>query len=91
MDEIKRKIVEALQESYDTESICVYHLEFKNVEQTQWRAEVEAYVDVEDGPYFFIFERNDSKLRYWINDARSQYPNQTFPLVVENFEKEKGS
>ena len=67
---ITEKIKQALSDSYDPDTVCVYYLEWKNEQGTEWRAEVEAYVDVEDGPYFFIFERRGSRLFYWINEAK---------------------
>lgn len=67
---IAEKIKIVLQETYDADSICVYHLEYKNEEQTAWRAEVEAYKDVEDGPYFFIFQSNGKSISCWVNEAR---------------------
>lgn len=87
---IKDRIVEALKEQYDPESVCVYALEFKNKEWTKWRAEVEAYKDEEDGPYFFIFERDGGQLRYWFNDARL-FPNSRQCLGAEIPPKEKES
>lgn len=71
MESIRKVIFACLEETYDYDSICVYHIEFKNPEQTWWRAEVEAYVDMEDGPYFFIFERKDNKIHCWVNQSRS--------------------
>lgn len=70
---IKQLIVTCLsKKNYSPESICVYHLSFNRMTLDDWRAEVEAYIDVEDGPYFFIFERRGDRLVSWINDTRKK-------------------
>lgn len=77
-DKITQQVKEILSEKYMPDSICVYYIEFKNAEQTAWRVEAEAYLDVEDGPYFFVFETNDGKtVRYWLNTPRKN--NESLP------------
>lgn len=72
MAQIKEVIVDSLKDNYLEKSICAYHLGFSATDLNNWRAEVEAYMDVEDGPYFFIFEKKDSDLHFWINETKSR-------------------
>lgn len=89
MDEIKKKIVSSLSESgYLPDSICVYHLSFDRQTLEHWHAEVEAYKDAEDGPYFFIFEKTARGVYRWINEAKSR-KNSDWHLGAEIPQKEE--
>jgi hypothetical protein len=72
MAEIKKTIVSELSKTYSPDSICVYHLAFDRLTLDNWRAEVEAYIDVEDGPYFIIFECKNNRVYSYFNEAKKR-------------------